>query len=79
MRRPTATTVSAASTNRPGTGTAAALARAMRLGVEARQFGRRGVSSMSGAMTAAGVMPICASSARRRGLDDASTSADEFP
>src|SRR3954471_20622645 len=34
---------------------------------------------MSGGMIAAGVMPIWASSARRRGLDDASTSVGPVP
>ena len=73
-RRPTATTVSAASTNASGASTACAFARASRAAI------CRGVSSASAASTMpddttrSGSTPTCRSSARRLGLSDANTS-----
>ena len=58
-----------------GAATAAALARARRSACCRGSSSRNGVSSMSGAITRSGTMPICARSASRRGLAEARTSA----
>jgi hypothetical protein len=74
MRRPTATTVSAASTKQSVSVTVCAFSAASRCATARGVSSRCGVSSMSGLVTRSGVMPICARSASRLGLAEARTS-----
>src|SRR4051794_39299352 len=78
IRRPAATTVSAASTRWPGKCTARALPRAIRTAYSRGDSSRAGVSSMSGETIWSGVTPICCSSINRRGLDEARTRGSGF-
>src|SRR6185312_7977742 len=76
MRRPQATTVSAASTSAPGScfPTAAAFSIAVRSAYSRGNSCFSGVSSTSAATMRAGTIPACASSAARLGLALARTS-----
>src|ERR1700744_3763039 len=74
MRRPQATTVSAARTSVSfGAEKARAFSDARRSAYSRGSSALRGVSSIAAGTTASGTIPACASSARRRGLSLAST------